>query len=129
MSIDEEEEELRKQFDVDSVSVLLNNFIHEPFRTVEQIQSEIVFMLQEITPDSGYCDDFIDSSTLRIHNNELFLKNQTIYSLNNLCDGLNTSIKDLSRILVEELSIRDELDYEQEIKNTFISLVLNIQVG
>jgi hypothetical protein len=115
---DDEEEELREQLDMHSVIISSNSFIHEPFLTAEQVISEIDFMLKDMTPDSGYYDDLYTSD----------LQNQSIYSLNELIEELNKSIKDLSNILVQELDNRDELDYEKETKNTFISFVLNIQV-
>ena len=86
---------------------------HEPFLTAEQVISEIDFMLQDMTPDSGYCDDhstsdLLDLRTRRVkylstsmHNDEIDLKSQTIYSLNELYEELNTSIKDLSSLLVQ----------------------------
>ncbi|CAF0817502.1 unnamed protein product [Rotaria sp. Silwood1] len=133
---DDEEEELREQLDMHSVIISSN---HEPFLTAEQVISEIDFMLQDMTPDSGYCDDqstsdILDLRTRRVkylsssmHNDEIDLKSQTIYSLNELYEELNTSVKELSNFLVQELAIRDELEYEKETKNTFISLVLSIQ--
>ncbi len=36
-------------------------------------------------------------------------------------------VRDLSEELVNDLSIRDELEFEKELKNTFISLLLSIQ--
>ena len=36
-------------------------------------------------------------------------------------------VKDLSEELVTDLGTRDELEYEKELKNTFISLLLSIQ--
>jgi hypothetical protein len=125
---EDEEEELREQLDMHSVIVSSNTFLHEPFLTAEQVISEIDFMLQDMTPDSGYCDDLLDVHTARINNDEFQLKNQSIYSLNELYEELNLSIKDLSSILVQELAIRDELEDEKESKNTFISLVFSIQV-
>jgi len=133
---EDEEEELREQLDMHSIIISSN---HEPFLTAEQVISEIDFMLQDMTPDSGYCDDqstldILDLRTRRVkylstsvNNDEFNLKSQTIYSLNELYEELNTSIKELSSLLVQELAIRDELEYEKETKNTFISLVLSIQ--
>jgi hypothetical protein len=118
---DEEEDELREKLDMHSVIVSTNNLTHEPFLTAEQVISEIDFMLQDMTPDSGYCDDLVPSRKIN-------MKKQTIYSLNELNEELNRSIKDLSSILVQELALRDELEDEKETKNTFISLVHNIQV-
>jgi hypothetical protein len=122
---EDEEEELREQLDMHSVIISSN---HEPFLTAEQVISEIDFMLQDMTPDSGYCDDQ-SPTDFRVQCFDKFhLKTQSIHSLNEFYEELNTSIKDLSSILVQELASRDELDYEKETKNTFISLVLSIQV-
>ncbi|CAM4791541.1 unnamed protein product [Rotaria magnacalcarata] len=118
---EDEEEELREHLDMHAIIVSSS---HEPFVTAEQVISEIDFMLQDMTPDSGYCDD-LDSSCMK--NEEFFLKTQSIHSLNQLYDELNTSIENLSSILIQELATREELDYEKETKNTFISLVLSIQ--
>lgn len=107
---EDEEEELREQLDMHSVILAAN---HEPFLTAEQVISEIDFMLQDMTPDSGYCDDqsptdMLDIRTRRVkylsasvHNDEFDLKSQTIYSLNELYDELNASVKELSSLLVQ----------------------------
>ena len=157
---EDEEEELREQLDMHSVIVAAN---HEPFLTAEQVISEIDFMLQDMTPDSGYCDDQSNADTLDLRtrrvkylsssvpSDEFDLKTQTIYSLNDFHEELNASIKDLSSLLVQvrrrrrvallghdwclflslsqELAVREDLEYEKETKNTFISLVLSIQVS
>ena len=36
-------------------------------------------------------------------------------------------VRDLSEELVTDLGVRDELEFEKELKNTFISLLLSIQ--
>lgn len=36
-------------------------------------------------------------------------------------------IRELSETLISELALRDELEYEKELKNTFISLLLAVQ--
>jgi hypothetical protein len=107
---EDEEEELREQLDMHSV-ILSSN--HEPFLTAEQVISEIDFMLQDMTPDSGYCDDQSTSDLLdlrtrsvkylssSINNEEFDLKTQTIDSLNELYEELNGSIKELSSLLVQ----------------------------
>jgi hypothetical protein len=107
---EDEEEELREQLDMHSI-ILSSN--HEPFLTAEQVISEIDFMLQDMTPDSGYCDDQSTSDLLdlrtrsvkylssSINNEEFDLKTQTIDSLNELYEELNGSIKELSSLLVQ----------------------------
>lgn len=47
--------------------------------------------------------------------------------LTELYDGMECTIKEYSETLVSELALRDELEYEKELKNTFISLLLSIQ--
>lgn len=36
-------------------------------------------------------------------------------------------IREFSETLIAELALRDELEYEKELKNTFISLLLGVQ--
>lgn len=107
-SIDEEEEKL----------VSSNSFSHEPFLTAEQVINEIDFILQDMTPDSGYCDDL----------HTLNFQIQSISSLHELIDDLNQSIQNLSNILIQELANRDELEDEKETKDRFIELLFTIQV-
>lgn len=107
---EEEEEELREQLDMHSV-IISNQ--HEPFLTAEQVISEIDFMLQDMTPDSGYCDDQSNSDLTDLtsrpgkslsssgFNDEFDWKRQTIYALNDYYEELNQSIKDLSSLLVQ----------------------------
>ena len=107
---EDEEEELREQLDMHAVILAAN---HEPFLTAEQVISEIDFMLQDMTPDSGYCDDqspsdMLDLRTRRVkylsasvNNDELDLKSQTNDSLNELYEELTASVKDLSGLLVQ----------------------------
>ena len=47
--------------------------------------------------------------------------------LSQILNDIELLIKDLSEELVSDLGIRDELEYEKELKNTFISLLLSIQ--
>lgn len=50
-----------------------------------------------------------------------------IYELNDLIEQIEQNTKILSDSLVEELDLREELDFEKETKNTFISLLMSIQ--
>lgn len=47
--------------------------------------------------------------------------------LETLQDELETTIRDYSEVLVQELALREELDYQKELNNQFISLLLSIQ--
>ena len=116
---EDEEEDLREAM------VSSKSLPPEPFFAVEQVINEIDFMLKDMTPDSGFCDGLQEE---HFTYDPYDLKYQTIASLNQLTNELNDSIRNLSSILVRELADRDELEDEKEMKNTFISLVLSIQV-
>ena len=47
--------------------------------------------------------------------------------LSQILNDIEILVKDLSEELVHDLGVRDELEYEKELKNTFISLLLSIQ--
>ncbi len=47
--------------------------------------------------------------------------------LSQILTDIELLVKDLSEELVNDLGVRDELEYEKELKNTFISLLLSIQ--
>ncbi len=65
-------------------------------------------------------EDKLDSKTTD-------LKKFNIYELNDLIEQIETNTKVLSDDLIQELANRDELEFEKETKNTFISLLMNIQ--
>ncbi len=105
-----------------AVIVSSDSFLREPLLTAEQVISEIDFMLQDMTPDSGYGEN-LSSSCIQSN-----LTTQSLEKLHVFIEELNRSIQDFSNILVQELAHRDELEYEKETKNTFISLLFDIQV-
>ena len=47
--------------------------------------------------------------------------------LNELYLEMEVLIREFSETLISELALRDELEYEKELKNTFISLLLAVQ--
>ncbi|KAI2805992.1 FEZ-like protein [Blomia tropicalis] len=55
------------------------------------------------------------------------LKSLTIDQLQDLNEDLECKVQKHSEALVKELAKRDELEFEKEVKNTFISLMLSIQ--
>ena len=48
-------------------------------------------------------------------------------TLSELYDELDALVRELSEELIQELARRDELEYEKELKNQFIALLLSIQ--
>lgn len=59
--------------------------------------------------------------------NKTDLAKFNIYELNDLIDQIEMNTKDLSDTLIHELALRDELEFDKETKNTFISLLMSIQ--
>ena len=51
----------------------------------------------------------------------------SVGQLNELLSELEWRVQHHSETLIAELALRDELEYEKELKNTFISLLLNVQ--
>lgn len=47
--------------------------------------------------------------------------------LNELYVEMEVLIREFSETLIAELALRDELEYEKELKNSFISLLLGVQ--
>ena len=50
-----------------------------------------------------------------------------VSQLNEYLSQLEWSVQHNSETLIAELALRDELEFEKELKNTFISLLLNVQ--
>lgn len=55
------------------------------------------------------------------------MKVLTLVQLHELLNNIEGLIQDHSETLINELALRDELEFEKELKNTFISIVLSIQ--
>lgn len=55
------------------------------------------------------------------------LRAMSITQLNELYMEMEVLIREFSETLISELALRDELEYEKEMKNTFISLLLAVQ--
>jgi hypothetical protein len=59
--------------------------------------------------------------------NALELNELSLNELNELLMELEAQIKDYSEVLIAELALRDELEFEKELKNSFISHLLAVQ--
>lgn len=55
------------------------------------------------------------------------MKQMSSKELNEVLAEYELTIKEFSETLVHELALRDELEYDKELKNQFISLLLTIQ--
>lgn len=71
------------------------------------------------------------SGLKKIFNAILFLitelKTLNVTQLNEVYMELELLIRDYSETLITELALRDELEFEKELKNSFISLLLAVQ--
>jgi hypothetical protein len=56
------------------------------------------------------------------------LKEMNVFELNELIEQIEHTTKILSDTLVSELALRDELEFEKETRNTFITLLNSVQV-
>nr|CAD7256609.1 unnamed protein product [Timema shepardi] len=91
--------------DLDMHSLILSGLHQdqEPVKTADEVIREIDDMMQ------------------------VQLKTLSLSQLNELYLELEVLIREFSETLIAELALRDELEYEKELKNTFISLLLAVQ--
>ncbi|XP_069787037.1 fasciculation and elongation protein zeta-2 isoform X4 [Narcine bancroftii] len=133
-----DDEELRDQLDMHSIIVSCIN--DEPLFTAEQVIEEIEEMMQE-SPDPEEDDTPTQSDRLSILSQEIQtlkrsnttnsyeerVKRLPMAELNELLEEIETAIKDYSEELVQQLALRDELEFEKEVKNSFISILIEVQ--
>ncbi|KAJ6664720.1 hypothetical protein lerEdw1_006293 [Lerista edwardsae] len=133
-----DDEELREQLDMHSIIVSCIN--EEPLFTAEQVIEEIEEMMQE-SPDPDDEETPTQSDRLSLlsqeiqtlkrtssdHNYEQRVKKLSVTELNDLLEEIETAIKDYSEELVQQLALRDELEFEKEVKNSFISVLIEVQ--
>uniref|UniRef100_A0A8C6V4E6 Fasciculation and elongation protein zeta 2 n=1 Tax=Naja naja TaxID=35670 RepID=A0A8C6V4E6_NAJNA len=142
-----DDEELRDQLDMHSI--IVSCISEEPLFTAEQqslkrnirmVIEEIEEMMQE-SPDPD--DDETPSQTDRLsmlsqevqtlkrsstnHNYEERVQKLSASELNDLLEEIEAAIKDYSEELVQQLALRDELEFEKEVKNSFISVLIEVQ--
>ncbi|KAG8583689.1 hypothetical protein GDO81_008504 [Engystomops pustulosus] len=65
------------------------------------------------------------SSTNSSHEDRV--KQMSVAELNDLLEEIEMAIKDYSEELVQQLALRDELEFEKEVKNSFISVLIEVQ--
>ncbi|PVD25849.1 hypothetical protein C0Q70_13513 [Pomacea canaliculata] len=133
-----DDEELAQAFDMHSL--IISSLHHEDedrVKTAEEVISEIEDMLKEpapeddedvveVTEDEQYRQLKAMLAKLRFYT-ESELKNMSCAQIHELLAEHERTIKELSELLITELALRDELEYDKELKNSFISLLLSIQ--
>ncbi|KAK3092338.1 hypothetical protein FSP39_001514 [Pinctada imbricata] len=130
-----DDEELAAQFDMHSL--IVNSLQHEDsdhLATADEVISEIETMMAD--PHAPECDQDTLAQDLAMEKEKLpplpsysenDLKGMNCTQLNEVLNEYEVTIKELSEVLIRELALRDELEYDKELKNQFISLLLTIQ--
>ncbi|XP_076661945.1 fasciculation and elongation protein Unc-76 isoform X2 [Halictus rubicundus] len=129
--------------DLDMHALILSSSIdtHSPeeqLKTAEEVLREIDDIMQESpsmerSPDSD--GSLLDSDEALERSREVLgsplhekkLKQLSSSQLTELLGEMESLVGALSETLIAELALRDELEYEKELKNQFISLLLAVQ--
>ncbi|XP_073946343.1 fasciculation and elongation protein Unc-76 isoform X2 [Choristoneura fumiferana] len=106
---------------------------HEcPVKTADEVIQEIDDMMQETPSSEGDILEYNEAleKGKEVLNSPLYedkLRQLSLTQLNETYMELEVLIREFSETLISELALRDELEYEKELKNTFISLLLAVQ--
>ncbi|XP_034729657.1 fasciculation and elongation protein zeta-2 isoform X2 [Etheostoma cragini] len=129
-----DDEELREQLDMHSI--IVSCLAEEPLFTAEQIIEEIEEIMQD-SPDmgSGHNPSQSDLSMLSLDfqratqspSYESRVRTLRVAELNEHLEETEAIIRRFSEELVQQLALRDELDFEKEVKNSFISALIDVQ--
>ncbi|KAF2346665.1 Fasciculation and elongation protein zeta FEZ [Trinorchestia longiramus] len=111
-----------------------------PLKTAEEVIREIDDIMQEgsssedegctSTHSSASADASLKSGSLRPLPSPLYhdkLSKLSVPQLNECLMELEAVISQYSETLISQLALRDELEFQKELKNTFISLLLQVQ--
>uniref|UniRef100_UPI00358E6F28 fasciculation and elongation protein zeta-2-like isoform X2 n=1 Tax=Myxine glutinosa TaxID=7769 RepID=UPI00358E6F28 len=142
---DDDDDELREQLDMHSIIVSCVQ-PQEPLFTAEQVIEEIEEMMQESpdaeedgvgesglsgTTSSGQGDRISitspDTSTSDGYSMDAGLRGLSVAQLMEHLEALESTIRSFSEELIQELALRDELEFEKEVKNTFIASLIEVQ--
>lgn len=126
-----DDEELREQLDMHSM--IITSLADEPLLTAEQVIEEIEEMMQE-SPDAAHNPSQYDLSVLSVDMRRITgphcqerIRSMAVAELNERLQQTECAIRRLSEELVRQLALRDEQDYEKEVKNSFISALIDVQ--
>ncbi|XP_071440639.1 fasciculation and elongation protein zeta-2 [Hetaerina americana] len=144
---DDEDDDEAVACDLDMHSLILSGLRQNgddedetPLKTADEVIREIDDMMQETPSTECSVDsergsllgstDALDQKGKEVLQSPLYedkLKALSVSQLNELYLELEVLIREFSETLIAELALRDELEYEKELKNTFISLLLAVQ--
>lgn len=127
-----DDEELRDQMDMHSIIVSCIN--EEPLLTAEQVIEEIEELMQE-SPEVESEQNVSHSgvsfiSQKRSHSSQIYedrVRLMSVLELNDELEDVETAIRGYSEELIHHLATRDELEFEKEVKNSFISVLIDVQ--
>ena len=143
---EEEEEVLEEEFNEKSEND--SGINEEPLLTADQVIEEIEEMMQNSPDpeeeeevleeeDGGEISSQADSVLLQemqaltqtFNNNWSYegLRHMSGSELTELLDRVEGAIRDFSEELVHQLARRDELEFEKEVKNSFITVLIEVQ--
>ncbi|XP_053547389.1 fasciculation and elongation protein zeta-1 isoform X2 [Bombina bombina] len=139
---EKEEEELNEKSENDS------GINEEPLLTADQVIEEIEEMMQN-TPDpeeEDLDDECNDAGDVSSHSDSVLLEEMQALSqsfnnnwsneglqhmscseLSELLERVERAICDYSEELIQQLARRDELEFEKEVKNSFITVLIEVQ--
>lgn len=103
---------------------------NDPIKTAEEVIKEIDDIMDESASEDGIVGNEMMEKAKEVLGSPLYeekLRSLSITQLNELYVEMEVLIREFSETLISELALRDELEYEKELKNTFISLLLAVQ--
>lgn len=139
---EKEEEEMNEKSENDS------GINEEPLLTADQVIEEIEEMMQNSPdPEEELDEDDNDLEEISTHSDSILLQEMQALSktfnnnwtaeaglqhmsreeLSQLLERVERAICDYSEELVQQLARRDELEFEKEVKNSFITALLEVQ--
>ncbi|KAM7420464.1 hypothetical protein PAMA_014943 [Pampus argenteus] len=117
-------------------SIIVSCLAEEPLFTAEQVIEEIEEMMQD-SPDleaeqnpSQSDLSMLSLDIQRSYTNPGYedrVRTLNVAELNERLEETESAIRRFSEELVQQLALRDELDYEKEVKNSFISALIDVQ--
>ncbi|KAM9489275.1 fasciculation and elongation protein zeta-2 isoform 2-T2 [Clarias gariepinus] len=122
-----DDEDLREQMDMHSI--IVSCLSNEPFVTAEQVIEEIEEMMKD-SPDMQAEQNPIQLNLVRRSTSDIYekrVRNLNVAELNELLEEVETAICHHSEELVRHLALRDELEFEKEVMNSFISVLIDVQ--
>ncbi|XP_056620676.1 fasciculation and elongation protein zeta-2 isoform X2 [Triplophysa dalaica] len=115
-----DDEELRDQMDMHNIIISCVN--EEPLFTAEQVIEEIEEIMQQ-SPDA---EEHTNPSQFDL-SAMTRLRGLCVSELQERLEEVERQIRGFSEELIDQLAVREELDFEKEVKNTFISALINVQ--